>query len=394
MPGGGVNLNLQQLLAEYIFQTDNDEIVVEKINELVAREGEAVLQTFFKLLANIEIPLKTCTSHWINCQLHQAKLSKILDRKVALTTALCDYLQSSTDLMPHPCLIDASTYDHIIHETIHDKLTDLYNRPYFDEAYVQQSALAARFKHDLALLFLDLDNFKLINDTHGHLAGDTVLKAVAETIAEEKRESDIAARFGGEEFVLILTHTDNLSAYIFAERLRKKIESLKIPYLDEKLSITTSGGIASFPLNTTSPEELLQMADSAVYLAKGEGKNRISQYKEEKRRYLRVNISQPILAKELDFENSTIHNGVSKNISVGGLLFENPEQLNLGTLITLQVSVKNSEPVIIIGKVVRIEQFDDDKYDIGVTTSFKELDKIATNEVSEILKLDKKITNL
>lgn len=384
-----MNPNLQQLLSEYIFQTDDNELVVKKVNDLVASEGEIVLQIFFKMLANIEISLDRCASHWLNYQLHHAELSKLLDRKVAHTTALCDYLQTATDLMPHPCLIDASTYSHIINETIHDKLTGLYNRPYFDETFVQQSALALRFQHDLAILFLDLDNFKLINDTYGHLAGDAVLKAVAKTISKEKRESDIAARFGGEEFVLILTHTDNLSAYVFGERLRKSIESLEIPYLDDKLTITASGGIASYPLNSTSPQELLRMADSAVYLAKGEGRNRISQYKEEKRRYLRVKISQPILAKELDFENTTIHTGLSKNISVGGLLFENPEELALGTLITLQIAVKHAEPVIIIGKVVRIEQFDDGKYDIGVTTSFKELDKIATNEVSEILKLDR-----
>jgi diguanylate cyclase (GGDEF)-like protein len=383
-----MNFSLHQQLSQWLFETGNEAEVIDKINNLCATDGEVVLQTFFKLIANINVPLPACSHHWAKCLEHQEKISRVLGRKVALATTLCDYLQTSTDLLPHACLIDVSTYNHIVHETIHDKLTGLYNRPYFDEAFVQQTSLACRYQHDLTVLFLDLDNFKTVNDTYGHLAGDLVLQKVSETILREKRDSDIAARFGGEEFVLLLTHTDNLSAYALGERLRRAIAAQEITYQGEHIPVTVSGGIASYPLNSTSPDELLKMADSAVYLAKGEGRNRICQYKEEKRRYLRVKISQPILAKELDFEKSVIHSGTSKNISVGGLLFENPEELALGTLVTLQISVNNAEPLIIIGKVVRIEQFEDGRFDIGVTTSFKELDKIATNEVAEILKKD------
>lgn len=379
--------SIHQILTQYMFEADDETTVVQKVTDLVASQGEIALQTFFKLIANIEIPLDQCGSHWEKCQQHHKDLTQILNRKVALVTTLCDYLQNSTDLLPHPCLIDASTFKNLIDETIHDQLTGLYNRTYFDEAFIQQTALAKRFQQDLSILFLDLDNFKNINDTYGHLAGDVVLKEVAAIIATEKRESDIAARFGGEEFVLILAYTDNLSAFTFAERLREKIAAIEINHAGNRISVTTSGGIASYPMNTVSPQELLEMADSAVYLAKGAGRNRISQYKKEKRRYVRVSISQPIRVKELDFENSNIYNGTSKNICVGGILFENSGPLELGTLIKIQVSVQSSaDPVFLIGNVVRVEQFDDGKYDIGVTTSFKELDKIATNEVVEILK--------
>lgn len=381
-----MELTLHQLLSKYLFETDDETVIIENINTLVESQGEVVLRALFKILANIAIPLDQCQTHWHNCLEHQLKLSQLLNRKITLTTALCDYLKTTTDYLPHPRLIDASAYETMIHNSIHDQLTGLYNRRYFDETYHQQAALAVRFQQDLAILFLDLDNFKYINDTHGHLAGDIVLEKVAEAISKEKRDSDIAARFGGEEFVLILTHTDNLSAFAFAERLRETIASLEIDYLGNILRVTISGGIASYPLSSNSPEKLLEMADSAVYLAKGAGRNKICQYREEKRRYLRVKLSQPILAKELDFDNSQTYSGMSKNICVGGILFENPEKLDLGTLIQLKVSMQNSDPVIIIGKVVRVEQFDDNKFDIGVITSFKELDKIAASEVAEYLK--------
>ena len=226
-----------------------------------------------------------------------------------------------------------------------------------------------------------------MNDTYGHLAGDAALTEIAAVILKEKRDSDIAARFGGEEFVLLMTHTDNVSAFIFAERLRKQIELLAITYRDQVIKLTVSGGIASFPFNSEDPKQLLQMADSAVYLAKGAGKNTISLFKEEKRRYLRIKIHQPVLAKELDFNNSTTFTGISKDICIGGILFENNAPLPLGALIKVRVPVNGGAPVMLIGTVVRVEDFENGRYDIGMTTSFKEMDKIANNEIAGILRL-------
>jgi hypothetical protein len=150
--------------------------------------------------------------------------------------------------------------------------------------------------------------------------------------------------------------------------------------------LTISGGIASFPFNSPNPEQLLHMADNAVYLSKGAGKNRISHFKKEKRRYLRVKIHQPILAKELDFNNSQVLAGTSKDISVGGILFENDSPLPLGALIKVKVPVSDGPPVMLIGTVVRVESHENGRYDIGMTTSFKEMDKIANTEIGSILR--------
>ncbi len=370
-----------------MLESKNDDSFINKVNKLFVAEGVAVLKIVFRLLAGIDVAPDKCAFHWEKTQLHRQILSEVLGRNIDITAALCDYLQTRTRYLSHPRLIEASQYDTLLHESIIDKLTGLFNRPYFDETLNQQVSLASRYHQDFTILFLDIDNFKDVNDNHGHLAGDEALKAIAQVILAEKRDSDIAARFGGEEFVLLMTHTDNVSAYIFAERLRKKIELLEISYHEHVFKLTVSGGIATFPSNSQNPKELLQMADSAVYLAKGAGKNSIALFKQEKRKYLRVKIHQPVLAKELDFAPSMDSTGISKDICIGGLLFENNAPLPLGALIKVKVPVHDGETVMLIGTVVRIEEIENGRYDIGMTTSFKEMDKIANNEIAGMLHL-------
>jgi len=380
---------LKQQLLELILESSSDEAFISKVTDLRSRKGDVVYQSLFKLLAGIDIQVNKCDLHWQKALSHRQDMMKVLDRNVDITTALSDYLQNSTNFLIHPRLIETGFYESVVRQTIHDKLTGLFNRPYFDEAYRQQVSLAKRYQDDFTILFLDVDNFKDINDTYGHQAGDLVLRRLGEIIQQQKRDSDIAARYGGEEFVLLLTHTDNVSGFIFAERLRLAIEQSQILYQNHNIKMTVSGGLASFPFNSQNPEQLLEMADNAVYLAKGAGKNKISHFKKEKRRYLRVKIQQPILAKELDFKNSQAFAGTSKDICIGGILFENNSPLPLGALIKVKVPVSDGPPVMLIGTVVRVEAHKNGMYDIGMTTSFKEMDKIVNNEIGSILRSEK-----
>lgn len=376
---------LKQTILKYKIEADGDDVFIDKVKELYAERGPVVLQAVFQLLAGIDVSERSCEIHWDNALQHRRRLMHRLERNIDITTALSDYLQTETAFLQHPRLIEATKYENVIHETIHDKLTGLFNRPYFDEVYGQQVSAAQRHFHDLTVIFLDIDNFKDINDTYGHLAGDDALRRIAAIIAQEKRESDLAARYGGEEFVLLLPYTDNVSAFVFAERLRRRIDNLEFYFQGQSIRLTVSGGIASYPLHSQDPEKLLQMADNAVYLAKGAGKNKIAHFKEEKRRYLRVKIQQPVLAKELNFNDSETFAGMSKDICVGGILFENSAPLPLGALITVKVPISGSDPIILIGNVVRVESFDNGRFDIGMTTSFKQMDKIANAEIASIL---------
>ena len=164
------------------------------------------------------------------------------------------------------CLENAKLYD----KANHDFLTGLYTRTYFHE-YLSKNSIASS-----SILLLDIDFFKKINDTYGHLVGDKVLYKVASICKESIRREDIAVRYGGEEFIILLENASNSIAQLVAERIRKKIEEIK--QIDNlTLSFTVSIGISSYKKNQT-PIELIQQADSALYQAKFLGRNQIQIY--------------------------------------------------------------------------------------------------------------------
>ena len=155
-----------------------------------------------------------------------------------------------------------------------DGLTKLYIHRHFRALLEAEITRASRYKHVVSLLMMDIDNFKHVNDTYGHLIGDRVLKEIAVTIKNTVRNIDVPARYGGEEFTVILPETAAKDATIIAERLRKNIESIEIP-IDDKviLKASVSIGISEFPSSATNSEELISTADQALYKAKNDGKN-------------------------------------------------------------------------------------------------------------------------
>ena len=160
-------------------------------------------------------------------------------------------------------------------QVVRDSMTQLYNHHHFRQLLQSELARAKRYNRPLSLLFGDIDNFKAINDTYGHLAGDRIIKALATKLRMETRDSDHAARYGGEEFAVILTETTIEDAKMIAERLRSEIESMDIMYGDNSISITLSFGIAELTDNKQADiDELISRADKASYQAKEQGKNR------------------------------------------------------------------------------------------------------------------------
>jgi diguanylate cyclase (GGDEF)-like protein len=160
-----------------------------------------------------------------------------------------------------------------------DGLTGLYVRRYFDARLAEEVERSRRFGTEFSVVMMDIDDFKKLNDTHGHPVGDRLLRAVAEGVRKQMRAVDTAARYGGEEFAMILPRTAMLDAYNQAERVRREIEELHVTAGDEVLRATASFGIASFPESgATSGEALVQLADTALYRAKRTGKNRVELY--------------------------------------------------------------------------------------------------------------------
>ena len=168
-----------------------------------------------------------------------------------------------------------------LHETVErqavtDELTGLFNRRRFQEAMAIEVERSKRFGQPVGLVLLDLDDFKNVNDTHGHQQGDLVLREVARVLRETSREIDEPARYGGEELAVVLPGTDLEGAYNLAERVRAGIEELALPLLDGDgiLRVTASFGVATLPGSADDMRDLVAAADEALYRAKRAGKNR------------------------------------------------------------------------------------------------------------------------
>lgn len=153
-----------------------------------------------------------------------------------------------------------------------DSLTQLANRRAFDDEIARRTAESNRHGTPYSLLILDVDHFKKFNDTHGHQAGDEVLRKVGEALTECARETDLACRYGGEEFAIVMSSTSGKDGGILAERVRKAIEALRIPYEGKNLKVTVSLGLAQFQSDKT-PQDLIRRADEALYESKDAGRN-------------------------------------------------------------------------------------------------------------------------
>lgn len=154
-----------------------------------------------------------------------------------------------------------------------DWLTGVYNRSHFYELARHEFAIATRYERPLTMCMLDVDHFKQINDRYGHLVGDQVLRAVAQTVAHQIRTADSIGRFGGEEFILLLPNTNLPSALTLAERLRVTIADLQVHTDRGIVTATISVGVAERQSTDTTIERLIDRADRALYAAKRQGRN-------------------------------------------------------------------------------------------------------------------------
>lgn len=160
----------------------------------------------------------------------------------------------------------------------HDLLTGLYNHQFFNDFLDIEIAKAKRQNTPIAIIMLDLDHFKILNDTYGHLSGDIVLQSLGNILMQNVRKSDIACRYGGEEFVIVLPETTLPLAVERAELIRKKIKSVTIQKGSDSISgITASFGVAIFPTNGKTQNELIEAVDKALYQAKNKGRDRVCQ---------------------------------------------------------------------------------------------------------------------
>ncbi|MBW2562504.1 MAG: diguanylate cyclase [Deltaproteobacteria bacterium] len=379
----------RNLILECLDEYEDDDRLIKELNQIIEKEGKKAYSVIFHVLTNLEIEPEEARESWAEIITHYERLVSILGRKVSLRTALCDYFCSIRRSLKNPKVVEIQLFEKTVKASRFDNLTGLYNRQSFDETLEREINRAKRHEQELSILFLDLDDFKEINDSFGHQTGDEVLKQVAKIVLNEKRSEDLAARYGGEEIVVILPETGKVDSLVLGERIRQKVEEMRIDLNGHTVRLTISGGLASFPENATDAKSLLKCADNALYRTKGSGKNGISFFSQDKRRYMRIEIDHDVKVRELGFDDTQTQTGKGKNICFGGILFENKYELPIGTKIQLHIPHNHNKPLFIIGTVVRVETFGSEQYDIGVSISFIEMDKTIKNEISRWLQLQR-----
>jgi len=172
--------------------------------------------------------------------------------------------------------VEGDYHEELYKLAILDGLTGLHNKRYLMDYLDRELVRSVRYGRSLALIMLDIDHFKRVNDRLGHLAGDLTLRQLAGCLRSEVRMDDLLARYGGEEFAAVLTETDHRRAAEFAERLRRAAESHVFAFEGSRYEVTLSLGVAStLSDKTVSPQELIRRADQRLYQAKHEGRNRV-----------------------------------------------------------------------------------------------------------------------
>lgn len=245
-------MNLLAVVNQIIDQPGEPE---EDVPRLLGLPGALVGVDLRKILDDLDV--------------HRKKMESELGRTVHEAAALLDLLsqEGSNNDIDDFCVLRKDAMQDLMHAAVYDKLTGLFSRNIMETRLREEYRRASRYDLPLSILFVDVDDFKAINDNFGHAEGDRVLSFLGRTILERLREVDIALRYGGEEFIIILPHTDGETALDLANELRDGIfKAQKRAGL--ALPVTISIGVGTMTKEMSSESDLIDAADKAVYLAK------------------------------------------------------------------------------------------------------------------------------
>lgn len=245
-----------------------DEIIGVSFNDITVPDDINIsLDRYHKLISG-EIDNYQIEKRYIHKQGHEIWCLLSVTLVLEKNTTVLSHIQDITERK--------QMEDELKYSATHDALTGLYNRNVLDQRLNDEIHRASRYNHAMSVFMLDIDHFKSINDTYGHRSGDTILHNFAKLLESSIRNTDYAARYGGEEFIVILPETPLAKAEELAERLRKRIAEYSfLIEPDKQVKLTVSIGIATFPELAQSPQNLLEVADSAMYAAKEAGRNQV-----------------------------------------------------------------------------------------------------------------------
>ncbi len=317
---------------------DDDEKLLVNIDKLTKANGPAAYQEILRQLTSKSYDPKTACEHWQKAMQHRDRLFPGEHTGKRMRPALLDYLHTVAHEMRDPRIVEAGHLENIRQASITDGLTGLYHQTYF-KSHLEKltGGQTGTASNRFAVILFDLDHFKQYNDRCGHLAGDHALKLTAEILQLNLRPGDLACRYGGEEFAILLPRTNINEAFDLAERFRIALEETVFPGQDllDRRNLTISGGIAVCPDSATTAVELLAHADEELYRAK-EQRNLISPSQNGQRREIRHKM-QSLVEFALDPQDS-FYPGLSFDISRTGLSFGcSLEKIPAGTTICLRL---------------------------------------------------------
>jgi diguanylate cyclase (GGDEF)-like protein len=247
------------------------ELLVETLANLDETARGQFLRQFFRTVAQIDLTEAQSNDYWRHILHRRKEISELLGRRISLKTAIVDVL-TSTNILRVPILVEFDEFKKLQVNAATDSLTGLYNRRLFDEYCDKELIRAKRYRHQLAIVILDLHKLKEVNDSHGHLEGDRILQLLATTLRKTLRASDFAFRIGGDEFALLLPQTDPEQALILCRRVRSQYEADLTP-LHLNIGVTVDFGVAVHPQDGDQKSELLSNADRRLYELKHATRN-------------------------------------------------------------------------------------------------------------------------
>jgi diguanylate cyclase (GGDEF)-like protein len=269
-----VDLDKNKITLDDIEFVSKDEMSKE---DYIIKFTEELYSDIFLRLTHRYFSDEVAQVFWTKVLEHRNKLVIRLKRDPGLLVACLDYLTNIEEILIDATIIEEGKSQFIITTNLVDKLTNLFIRGVFDVVLNKEMDYCKRSKIPLALLMIDLDDFKNVNDRYGHQKGDEVLSTVGKIILDSVRKMDIACRYGGEELTVIMPDTNQSSAYIIAERIRDKISKHDF----NGFKITASIGISIYKESKGEMTDLVYLADKALYIAKKNGKNRVVTYNHE-----------------------------------------------------------------------------------------------------------------
>lgn len=251
----------------------------DSMERLRANKGDDLYIDLLQAVTHNRFSAEEAKRLWHEILVHKYFMSEKLGRNVGIKVAVLDYLDNHAGRIKDFHLLPGKDLDCLLLFVNEDGLTGLFNHRYFQEHLREELLRCQRYHRQFSLLFIDLDHFKPYNDNFGHMRGDLLLREIAAFFKASCREADVVARYGGDEFAMILPETNREEALQFAQRLQKNFLNREFggqaPGLP--LPVTISIGIATFPDDGNLSEELVDLADKALYRAKRAGRNCVRQ---------------------------------------------------------------------------------------------------------------------